>query len=49
MQIDVTCAARGTASTESVITVEQGRTVAQAVSEAVQRSADEKAPVYVQL
>ena len=48
MQIDVTCAARGTASAESVIKVEQGRTMAQAVAQAVQLSAEKDAPVYVQ-
>jgi len=48
MQIDVTCAARGTASAESVIKVEQGRTMEQAVGQAVQLSAETDAPVYVQ-
>jgi len=48
MQIDVTCAARGTASAESVIKVEQGRTMEQAVAQAVQLSAEKDAPVYVQ-
>jgi hypothetical protein len=48
MQIDVTCAARGTASAESVIKVEQGRTMEQALGQAVQLSAEKDAPVYVQ-
>src|SRR5262249_34384175 len=48
MQIDVTCAARGTASADAVIKVEQGRTAEQAISEAVQVSAEKSAPVYVQ-
>jgi hypothetical protein len=48
MQIDVTCAARGTASAESVIKVEQGRTMEQALGQAVQLSAEKEAPVYVQ-
>ena len=48
MQIDVTCASRGTASAESVIKVEQGRTAEEALSAAVQLSAERNAPVYVQ-
>jgi hypothetical protein len=48
MQIDVTCAARGTASAADVIKVEQGRTVEQALSQAVMTSAEKNAPVYVQ-
>ena len=48
IQIDVTCAARGTASAESVIKVEEGRTAAQAVGQAVQLSAERNAPMYVQ-
>ena len=48
MQIDVTCASRGTASAESVIKVDQGRTAEQALSEAVRRSAERNAPVDVQ-
>jgi hypothetical protein len=48
MQIDVTCAARGTASAESVIKVEQGRTMEQALGEALQLSTERNAPVYVQ-
>lgn len=48
MQIDVTCAARGTASTEPVIKVEQGKTMEQALSQAVMLSAEKEAPVYVQ-
>ena len=48
MQIDVTCAARGTASADPVIKVEQGRTVEQAVTEAVRLSSEKDTPVYVQ-
>ena len=48
MQIDVTCAARGTASTDPVIKVEQGRTVEQALTEAVRVSSEKNTPVYVQ-
>ena len=48
MQIDVTCAARGTASAESVIKVEQGRTMEQALGHALLLSAEKEAPVYVQ-
>jgi hypothetical protein len=48
MQIDVTCAARGTASAESVIKVEQGRTMEQALSEALRLSTERNAPMYVQ-
>ena len=48
IQIDVTCAARGTASTEPVIKVEQGRTVEQALTEAVRLSSEKDTPVYVQ-
>ena len=48
MQIDVTCAARGTASAEPVIKVEQGRTAEQALTEAVRASAEKNAPVFVQ-
>ena len=48
MQIDVTCAARGTASAESVIKVEQGRTMEQALGQALLLSAEKEAPVYVQ-
>ena len=48
MQIDVTCAARGTASAESVIKVEQGRTMEQALGQALLLSAEKDAPVYVQ-
>ena len=48
MQIDVTCAARGTASAESMIRVEPGRTVEQALSQALLLSAEKEAPVYVQ-
>ena len=47
IQIDVTCAARGTASAD-VIKVEPGRTVEQALTEAVRVSAEKDAPVYVQ-
>src|SRR6185503_13272239 len=48
MQIDVTCAARGTASADPVIKVEQGRTVEQALTEAVRLSSEKDTPVYVQ-
>jgi Bor protein len=48
IQIDVTCAARGTASVNDVIKVEQGRTAAQALSQAVLTSAEKDAPAYVQ-
>jgi Bor protein len=48
MQIDVTCAARGTASADPVIKVEQGRTVEQALTEAVRVSSEKNTPVYVQ-
>ena len=48
IQIDVTCAARGTASTDSVIRIEQGRNAEQALSEALKLSAERNAPVYVQ-
>ena len=48
MQIDVTCAARGTASAEPVIKVEQGRTAEQALTEAVRLSSEKDTPVYVQ-
>jgi hypothetical protein len=48
MQIDVTCAARGTASADPVIKVEQGRTAEQALTEAVRASAEKNGPVYVQ-
>jgi hypothetical protein len=47
MQIDVTCAARGTASADPVIKVEQGRTAEQALTEAVRASAEKNGPVYV--
>ena len=48
MQIDVTCAARGTASADAVIKVEQGRTLEQALSDAVRTSAEKGEAVYVQ-
>jgi len=48
MQIDVTCAARGTASASPVINVQPGRNAEQAVSEAVRVSSETNAPVYVQ-
>jgi hypothetical protein len=48
MQIDVTCAARGTASAESMIRVEPGRTVEQALAQALLLAAEKEAPVYVQ-
>ena len=48
IQIDVTCAARGTASADSVIRIEPGRNAEQALSEALKLSAERNAPVYVQ-
>ena len=48
MQIDVTCAARGTASADPVIKVEPGRNVEQALTEAVRVSSEKNTPVYVQ-
>ena len=48
IQINVTCAARGTASADPVIKVEQGRTAEQALREAIQLSTEKNAPVYVQ-
>jgi hypothetical protein len=48
MQIDVTCAARGTASADPVIKVQPGQTAEQALAEAVQVSSAQHTPVYVQ-
>jgi hypothetical protein len=48
MQIDVTCAARGTASADPVIKLEPGRSAEQAITEAVRVSAEQGTPVYVQ-
>ena len=48
MQIDVTCAARGTASANPVIKLQPGRSAEQAVTEAVRISAEQGTPVYVQ-
>jgi hypothetical protein len=48
MQIDITCAARGTASATDVIKVEQGLPARQALSQAAIQSAEKNAPVYVQ-
>ena len=48
MQIDVTCAARGTASAEPVIKVEKGMTAEQALNAAVAVSVDKDTAVYVQ-
>ena len=48
IQIDVTCAARGTASAESVIKVEKGKTAAQALSEAAALAVEKDSPVFVQ-
>lgn len=48
MQIDVTCAARGTASADPVIKLQPGRSAEQAVTEAVRVSAEQGTPVYVQ-
>jgi len=48
MQIDVTCAARGTASADPVIKLQPGRSAEQALTEAVRVSAEQATPVYVQ-
>jgi hypothetical protein len=48
IQLDVTCAARGTASAAPVIKVEQGRTAEQALSDAINMSAEQGTAVYVQ-
>jgi Bor protein len=48
VQIDVTCAARGTASAGSVIKVEKGKTAAQALNEAAALAAEKDSPVFVQ-
>jgi Bor protein len=48
IQIDVTCAARGTASADPVIKVEHGRNVEQALTEAVRLATERSTPVYVQ-
>jgi len=48
IQLDVTCAARGTASAAPVIRVEQGRTAEQALSEAIKVAAEQQTAVYVQ-
>ena len=48
IQIDVTCAARGTASADPVIKVEKGMTAQQAVNAAVALSVEKESPVYVQ-
>ena len=48
MQIDVTCAARGTASAEPVIKVEKGMTAEQAMNAAVAVSVEKDTAVYVQ-
>ena len=48
MQIDVTCAARGAASAESVIKVEKGMTAEQAMNAAVAVSMEKDTAVYVQ-
>ena len=48
MQIDVTCAARGTASASPVIKREPGRSTEQTLTEAVRVSAEQGTPVYVQ-
>jgi len=48
MQIDVTCAARGTASADPVIKLQPGRSAQQALTEAVRVSAEQGTPVYVQ-
>jgi hypothetical protein len=48
IQIDVTCAARGTASADAVIKVEKGVTAEQAMNAAVSMSVEKDSPVYVQ-
>ena len=48
MQLDVTCAARGTATATPAIKVEQGRTLEQALSEAMNLAVQRDTPVYVQ-
>ncbi len=48
IQLDVTCAARGTASAAPVIKVEKGRTAEQALSDAINMSAEQNTAVYVQ-
>ena len=48
MQIDVTCAARGTASADPVIKLQPGRSAQQALTEAVRVSAEQGTAVYVQ-
>ena len=48
MQLDVTCAARGTASAAPVIKVQEGRTREQALSEAIKMAAEQQTAVYVQ-
>lgn len=48
MQIDVTCAARGTASADPVIKVEPGRNAEQALNEAARVAIETGTPVYVQ-
>jgi hypothetical protein len=48
IQIDVTCAARGTASAEPVIKVEKGKTAAQALNEAAALAIEKDSPVFVQ-
>ncbi|HEX6051250.1 MAG TPA: hypothetical protein VFZ21_18340 [Gemmatimonadaceae bacterium] len=48
MQIDVTCAARGTASAAPVIKVQPGQSAEQAVTEAVRVSEEKDTAVFVQ-
>ncbi|MDF2776207.1 MAG: hypothetical protein K0S86_5708 [Geminicoccaceae bacterium] len=48
MQIDVTCAARGTASAAPVINVQPGQSAEQALAEALRVSEEKSTPVYVQ-
>jgi hypothetical protein len=48
IQIDVTCAARGTASADPVIKVEKGMTAEQAMNAAVGMAVEKDSPVYVQ-
>ena len=49
MQIDVTCASRGTASTAPVIKLQPGQQVEDAVGAAIRMSAETKGAVYLEL
>jgi hypothetical protein len=48
MQIDVTCAARGTASANPVIKLQPGQSAEQALTDAVRMADEKNTPVYVQ-